>query len=290
MSETIAIYGSRRQEAHLGELAKMFRLFQDCGFQASVHPKLAAHLRDRGVDMCGARESVWVPADAKLVVSIGGDGTFLRASRWVGDREIPVLGVNTGHLGFLSSCRIEEFADVLGEICNGNVAVERRMMLEVECASFGMDVWPYALNEVAFLREDTASMVTVSTEVNGDFLADFRCDGLIVSTPTGSTAYNLSAGGPILQPTLECMAIAAVAPHTLTVRPVVVGGESVLDFRVTGRAGAFRLSLDGTSHTVPVGERVRIRRAGFSTMLVRRTAGNFATVLRDKLLWGANLC
>ncbi|MDE6772291.1 MAG: hypothetical protein K2J49_06800, partial [Muribaculaceae bacterium] len=121
----------------------------------------------------------------------------------------------------------------------------------------------------------------------GHFLADYRADGLIVSTPTGSTAYNLSAGGPILEPTLDCISLSPVAPHTLTVRPLVVGGDSELELTVESRTRDFRISLDGRSYSLPAGERIWIKRAGFSTMLVRRKDTNFATILRDKLLWNA---
>ena len=130
-------------------------------------------------------------------------------------------------------------------------------------------------------------MIKIRTNINGHFLADYRADGLIVSTPTGSTAYNLSAGGPILEPTLDCISLSPVAPHTLTVRPLVVGGDSELELTVESRTRDFRISLDGRSYSLPAGERIWIKRAGFSTMLVRRKDTNFATILRDKLLWNA---
>jgi NAD+ kinase len=287
MNNSIAIYGSRRQEPYLKELAGLFSLLDGMGFRVTVHPKLGGYLRDNNVDLHGARVSSRIPDDAGLVMSIGGDGTFLRASRWIGKAEIPILGVNTGHLGFLASCQLEEVADMLGAICTGDVIVEKRMLLWVQCDSLPEEAWPYALNEVALLKEDTASIVSVHTDVNGCFLADYRADGLIVSTPTGSTAYNLSSGGPILEPTINCMVLAPVAPHSLTVRPLVVGGGSELELTVSSRSEAFRLILDGKGYAIPVGERVWIKRAGFSVLLIRRKDSNFATILRDKLLWNA---
>lgn len=219
----IAIYGSRRQDAYLKDLAGLFSLLEGADFNVTVHPKLANYLVEKGIDLHGAGISSQLPKDADLVLSIGGDGTFLRTARWVGRREVPILGVNTGHLGFLSSCGLDEIGEMLGAICRGDVIVERRMVLWVQSPSFPEDAWPYALNEIAFLKEESASMISVRTDINGHFLCDYRADGLIVSTPTGSTAYNLSAGGPILEPTIDCMALSAVAPHTLTVRPLVVG-------------------------------------------------------------------
>ncbi len=288
MNNRISIYGSRRQDAYLKELAGLFSFLEGAGFQVTVHPKLANYLTDKGVDLSGADMSLRMPEDTGLVVSIGGDGTFMRAARWVGKSEVPILGVNTGHLGFLASCALDETIDMIGAICRGDVIVERRMMLRVQCGSLLEESWPYALNEVAVLKEESASMIKIRTNINGYFLADYRADGLIVSTPTGSTAYNLSSGGPIVEPTLDCIALSPVAPHTLTVRPLVVGGGSELELTVESRTREFRLSLDGRSFSLPAGERVWIKRAGFSTMLVRRKDSNFATILRDKLLWNAS--
>ena len=288
MDNKIAIYGSRRQDGHLDKLESLISLLSGSGFSVTLHSKLGNYLQEKGVDLSGARVSSSMPDDTSLVISLGGDGTFLRAARWVGKREVPILGVNTGHLGFLSSCNLDNLDDMLGAVCRGDVIVERRMVLWVQGPSLGHDFWPYALNEVAFLKEESASMIAVRTNIDGHFLADYRADGLIVATPTGSTAYNLSAGGPILEPTLDCMVLSPVAPHTLTVRPLVVGGDSELEFTVESRTQEFRLSLDGRSYPVAAGEKVWIKRAGFYTMLIRDKETNFATILRDKLLWNAS--
>lgn len=288
INNRIAIYGSRRQDAHLDELAGLFSLLEGSGFSVTVHPKLANYLMEQGVDLCGASVSARIPEHTGLVLSIGGDGTFLRAARWAGKEEIPILGVNTGHLGFLSSCNLDETGAMLGAICRGDVVVERRMVIKAQSAAFPDNIWPYALNEIALLKEESASMISIRTNINGHFLADYRADGLIISTPTGSTAYNLSSGGPILEPTLDCMALSPVAPHTLTVRPLVVGGGSELELTVESRTKEFRISLDGRSYAIPAGEKIWIKRAGFSTMLVRKKDSNFATILRDKLLWNAS--
>lgn len=288
MNNRVALYGSRRQEPYLKELCALFSFLRDSGFRVTVHSKLGKYLQERGVDMCGAEVMSRLPDDTALVLSVGGDGTFMRAARWVGDSEIPILGVNTGHLGYLASCSLEEAREMIGAICRGEVIVERRMMLKVDCEAFPYDVWPYALNEVAILKEESASMIKIRSNIDGRFLADYRADGLIVSTPTGSTAYNLSAGGPIIEPTLDCMAISPVAPHTLTVRPLVVGGDSSLELSVESRTREFKVSLDGCGVSVPTGTEVTISRADFSTLLVRPKDTNFATILRDKLLWNAS--
>lgn len=284
----IAVYGSRRQGHYLDGVARLFFILKGMGFRVAVHNKLAGYLEDNGVDMYGAVSVDNIPSGTGLVVSIGGDGTFLRAARWVGKREIPILGVNTGHLGFLAGCGLSEAGDMLEAICRGEVVVERRIMLEVAITGLSRSCWPYALNEVAVLKGDTASMISVRTNINGNYLADYRADALLVSTPTGSTAYNLSAGGPVVEPTVDCMVLSPIAPHTLTVRPLVVRGDSVLELAVESRTNNFRLSLDDRSYTLPIGERVMVRRADFCTLLVRRADSNFATILRDKLLWSAS--
>lgn len=286
MVETkVAIYGNRRQEPYLKELAALFSNLAGICSKVAVHYKLAEYLTGRGVDLAGAQVVDSVPDDAGVVISIGGDGTFLRAARWTARREIPILGVNTGHLGFLASCRLDEVAEMLGAFWRGDVIIENRMILRVECASLPSDLWPYALNEVALLKEESSSMIEVKTDINGYFLANYRADGLIVATPTGSTAYNLSAGGPILEPTIDCMVLSPVAPHTLTVRPLIVGGGSDLELTVESRHDQFRLSIDDRSCLIDKGVKVRISRAGFVTRLVRRKDSNFATILREKLLW-----
>lgn len=288
MTNRVAIYGRRRQEPYLKELAALFSLLSGLGFNVTVHSKFAGYLNDNNIDLCGAEIIDELPEDTGLVISIGGDGTFLRAARWVGKREIPVLGVNTGHLGFLASCSLEEVGEVIGEICRGDVIIERRMVLWVQSSGFPDECWHYALNEVAMIKEESSSMITVKTDINGHFLANYRCDGLIVSTPTGSTGYNLSAGGPILEPTIDCMTLAPVAPHTLTVRPLVVGGDSELELTAESRTGRFRLSLDDRSYLMESGEKVWVKRAGFVTKLIRRKDSTFSAILREKLFWNRN--
>lgn len=287
MDNKVAIYGSRRQEPYFEELAGLFSFLEGKGFRVFVHPKLASYLEENNVSMGYAVPVERVPEGTALVISIGGDGTFLRAARWVGEREIPILGVNTGHLGFLSGCGICEVNEMIDAICLGDIAVERRMLLSVNGKGPQGEFSNYALNEVGILKDETSSMISVRTHIDGHYLADYRADGLIIATPTGSTAYNMSAGGPLLEPTINCMVLSPIAPHTLTIRPVVVGGDSVLEMTVEGRTGCFRLSVDDRSFRMPMGERVTVRRAPFSTLLIRKKDSNFATVLRDKLLWGA---
>lgn len=228
----------------------------------------------------------FMPPEVSLVLSIGGDGTFLRAARWIGNREIPILGINTGNLGFLSSCRLPEAEEMIDDVCRGNIRIEKRMLLEIVSDTLPPDKWKYALNEIAFMRY-SSSMLNVNASINDSFLAQYRGDGLIVATPTGSTAYSLSAGGPIIEPTIDCICLCPVAPHTLTLRPLVAGGDSIIKLNPESRANNFILTIDDQSIVLPAKGEFSIRKADFSLLLIRKTSQDFPSILRQKLLWSA---
>lgn len=228
----------------------------------------------------------------ELAVSIGGDGTFLRTARWIGSMPTPILGLNSGNLGFLSNVGIEDAGRIIDDIAEGRLVVQERTLLRVTVGGVRVDDtsrildFPYALNEVAIVRDDNASMITVDTLLDGDQLATYRGDGLIIATPTGSTAYNLSVGGPILSPNAHCWALSPVAPHSLTMRPVVIPDSSRLDIAVDARVPRYRLSLDGRSVSLPLDARLVVDRAPFTTRILFSADHTFARNLRDKLLWG----
>ena len=286
MSSKIAIYGSRRQADYLSELPRLFHWLEENGFRVYVYTKFAGYLEENGVETYGAVPSDHIPPDVSLVVSLGGDGTFLRAARWIGDREIPILGINTGHLGFLASCSLEEATDMLSEVCRGNIAIEKRMLLRISSTALPEEKWRYALNEITMMRSGS-SMLSVNASIDNNFLADYRGDGLIVSTPTGSTAYSLSAGGPVIEPTLDCICMCPVAPHTLTLRPLVVGVESVIRLCPSSRSKNFILTIDDRSFMLPAEGEYFIGKASFSALVVRKKEEGFAAILRQKLLWSA---
>lgn len=227
---------------------------------------------------------------ADFCLSIGGDGTFLRTARRVAAKEIPILGFNTGHLGFLAEHSIADGPRLIRDIAEGNYTVEPRSLLEGkgigEGVKAGVSGWGFALNEIAILRQDTASMITVNTRLDGMPVASYQGDGLIVSTPTGSTAYNLSVGGPIVQPTAPCWVLSPIAPHSLTMRPLVVADSHVIDIEVESRTDTYRVTLDGRTLILPISVRLRLRRAPFVTKIIHSPDHNFIDTLRAKLLWG----
>lgn len=282
----IAIFGSRRQPDSLRDLPRLFKFLSVRGFRVFVQTKFAQYLESNNVDMFGAIPIDNIPSGVSMVMSLGGDGTFLRAARWIGEREIPILGVNTGHLGFLASCGLPEVEHMVESVCKGEISIEKRMLVEVSSNAIPEDKWRFALNEIAFMRYGS-SMLEVNASVNGSYLADYRGDGLIVATPTGSTAYSLSAGGPIIEPTIDCICLCPVAPHTLTLRPLVAGADSVISLRPKSRAANFILTLDDQSMVLPADDEFHIRKAHFSVLLIRKKDEGFSTILRQKLLWSA---
>lgn len=283
----IIICGNRHQDSHLAGIASFLQQMRVARFTLNIERRFADYLIATGNISIPDSEIIdYPPADAHAAVSIGGDGTFLRTARWIGKLMTPILGINTGHLGFLANYTLPESSQLISLLRNCSEHVEARAMLKISGNDIPDDIFPYALNEIAILKDDTSSMISVNLNIDDTFLADYLADGLIISTPTGSTGYNLSAGGPILQPTLDTLCISPIAPHTLTLRPIVVSGDSILYARTTSRAPSYRVSLDGVSFTMPQDSAFVISQADFRVNILRRPDDNFPAILRKKLLWG----
>ena len=284
----IAIYGSRRQDPYLDTLTSFFEQLKCRHIDVVMHSKLYNYLEP--LIAPGALDCVAAVSDdgdsafeADLAVSIGGDGTFLRTAMWVAGRDIPIVGVNTGHLGYLSAIPVGRLTSLLQMIEDGAFRAEHRSLLQV--VEPQLKIWPYALNEVAVTKCDRSSMIVARTLVDGSSLADYKADGLIVATPTGSTAYNLSVGGPIVQPAAPVMVLSPIAAHSLSMRPLVISDESEISITVNCRKSHFRLSLDGRSVLLDEGTTVVMRRAPFVITALQLAEHDFASTLRDKLSW-----
>ncbi len=287
MARIIALGGNRHQDAYLTGIGDLLAALAEEGFLIQIQPRFFRYLSDAGVVIPKEASAADEPSpQCVAALSIGGDGTFLRAAQWVADRGIPILGVNTGHLGFLAHCSLDEPRGLARSLASGSYSSSRRMLLRVEGEGIPGHVWPFALNEVAILKEDTSSMINVDTWIDGYFLAGYLADGLIISTPTGSTGYNLSVGGPIVQPSLDCRVISPIAPHSLTMRPLVVDAVSMIEATTTSRSLTYRVSLDGRSFVMRCGTTVRICRAPFDIGVLELPEENFASTLRHKLHWG----
>lgn len=283
-----AIYGNKYQERHLNELSGFFnRLATFDNVQIAMEYTFFNYLcrvlpESPHVDEIIKGDNF----KASMAISIGGDGTFLRTAQWVGNKGIPILGINTGHLGYLADAKIAEGADIIDDIINNRYKIEERSLIETICQCKDFAKWQYALNEVAILKQDTASMISVKTEINGTELATYLGDGLIVATPTGSTGYNLSVGGPIIEPCAPIWAISPIAAHSLTMRPLVVSNDSTISITTTSRATNYLLSIDGRSITLPSGSTITLKKAPFSIKVAQRLNHHFTDTLRGKLFWG----
>jgi Predicted sugar kinase len=224
--------------------------------------------------------------EADMVISIGGDGTFLKAASRVGRKNIPILGINTGRLGFLADVSPEEINDTFNEIHNGRFKVEDRSILQLESDLEELKGYPFALNEIAILKRDSSSMIAIHTTINGAYLTTYQADGLVISTPTGSTAYSLSIGGPIIVPHSNTIAIAPVAPHSLNVRPIVIRDDWEITLDVESRSHNFLIAIDGRSESCSEGSRLTIRKADYTIKVVKRYNHIFFDTLRTKMMWG----
>lgn len=232
--------------------------------------------------------------DVDYAISIGGDGTFLKAANRVLAKGTPVIGVNTGRLGFLAEVLPTEFREALDEIYAGTCNIEKHMVIQVEVNTSGaaellpLEGSPYALNDIAILKRDSASMITVRAYVNDDFLVTYQADGLIVSTPTGSTAYSLSNGGPIIVPNSGSICLTPVAPHSLNIRPIVVNDTTVIRLEVESRSHNFLMAVDGRSEKLYEGTELIIKKAPYAVNVVNLRSKRYFALLREKLMWGAD--
>ena len=223
-----------------------------------------------------------------LLISIGGDGTILRAITYVQKLGIPIVGINTGRLGFLATIQTDEIDEALSEIFNGNYKISERSLLSVSTQPSHKDIEDinFALNEIALSRKNTTSMITVKTHLNDEYLTSYWADGLILSTPTGSTGYSLSCGGPVIAPDANNFALTPIAPHNLNARPLIIPDHTTVRFNVDGREDQFLLSLDSRIVTLPNSTEVTVKKADFVIRMVERLNESFLDTLRKKLLWG----
>ncbi len=221
-----------------------------------------------------------------FLLSIGGDGTLLNTITIIKEANIPVMGINTGRLGFLTGVNRNEIVAAIDELLNNSFLVDNRSLIHLDCNKPLFNNHPYALNEFTIHKSDTSSMITVHAYVNGIFLNTYWADGIIVATPTGSTAYSLSCGGPIMHPSSQTFVITPVAPHNLNVRPIVIPNDKVISFEIAGRGESFLCTLDSRYETIDKTYSISVKKESFGLQLVRLQASNFFSTIRNKLMWG----
>ena len=226
--------------------------------------------------------------DADFVISMGGDGTFLKAASRVREKQIPILGVNMGRLGFLADVCPDDIARCVEALHNDDFSIESRALIEVSTDGEPLEGFNCALNDVAILKRDTASMISVRASINGQYLNTYQADGLVISTPTGSTAYSLSNGGPIIVPGTKVFSMTAVAPHSLNVRPIVLADSSIIELEVESRSHNFLVAIDCRSEKCKEGVKLTLRRAPYDIQVVKRPDHRYFNALREKMMWGAD--
>lgn len=282
----IVIFGNTYQKGDVNRVLSLMEYLRSRGLEVAVEQDYLRYLcRDRDVDL-PSFDAGSIP-DADMAFSLGGDGTFLTTVMWASPNGLPILGINLGHLGYLTAGNLDESSDMIDDVLAGNYRIEERSMLQVKCDAVDI-AHPWALNEVAILRHETSSMLDMETWLQGCELTTYRGDGLIVSTPTGSTAYNMSVGGPILEPTTSCLVLSPISPHSLTMRPLVVRDDSQVVVRTHSRAEYYEVSIDGEVSLCPTGSSLTICRSPYCARVVQRQSNNFANTLRQKLLWGTD--
>ena len=222
-----------------------------------------------------------------LVISMGGDGTFLKCVSYIKDSGVPIMGINIGRLGFLANVSLDQISEALHDIKAKKYVFQKRSLLKVEVEG-ALDEEYLAMNELTIHKKDTTSMVAVNVSLDDNFLNTYWSDGLIVSTPTGSTAYNLSCGGPIITPGCQVHIITPIAAHNLNVRPVVVPDHMPIKLNVEGRNRSYLMSVDGKSISIKQGQEIRISKADFMINVIKFENNNFLDTIRNKMLWGSD--
>lgn len=282
---TIAVFGNTLRTNTISEIKHIVEYLQSRGIMVVVSPELRTDVFAR--DLPSVEDYVSTTGESiDFAISIGGDGTFLTTASMLGHLDIPILGINCGHLGYLAEVQTTDVDAVLDQLISNQYTIEKRSMLEVSTSKRGMIVSPFALNEVAILKSGLSSMITIEVTLNGQLLHAYKADGLLIATPTGSTAYNLSVGGPLLDPHVNAIILSPVATHSLNIRPLVVLDDSLIDLKITSRNSSYMVSVDGRSQVLNQDIQLHIERSHRTIKLVRINGQSFMQSLKEKLNWG----
>lgn len=285
---TIAVYARSTQENQAAYVQQIMDYLHSEGVELIVYKPYYDFIRGQGFakELKTFTTSEELIAQAFYVISLGGDGTMLEAVTLVKNSGIPLLGVNTGRLGFLASVNKDDLQKALHQLLREKFTLDKRELIEIEGCTDCFGDANFAMNEFAIHKTDSSAMIHIDTYVDGIFLNSYFADGLIVSTATGSTAYSLSCGGPIMMPDSDNFVITPIASHNLSVRPIVVSNNREISFRVSGRSQEFNVSLDSRSAQVNVNASIRVKKAAFRINLITLPDQHFFTTLRNKMMWG----
>lgn len=284
-----AIFGNEYQAKKSTSIEKILDYLAQKGAEIYVENAYYEFLtRSQHIDVKAAGVFEDYNFDVDYVISMGGDGTFLKAASRVGAKGTPIIGVNMGRLGFLADVLPGEVEAALDSLYAGECQIEEHVVIQVEAEGGVLAGNPFALNDIAVLKRDDASMISIRTQVDGEFLVNYQADGLIVTTSTGSTAYNLSNGGPIIIPQSSSLCLTPVAPHSLNIRPVVINDTAEITLDVESRSHNYLVAIDGRSERMTEGTRLVIRKAAHTIKIAKQRNQRYFSTLREKLMWGAD--
>ena len=283
----IALFGKTLHPQNIIFVQEIIDYLTKLGLPFAIEKKYGELIKDRVNFACDTFSDFdEIRNKTEILISLGGDGTILEALTFIKNTQTPILGINFGRLGFLANVGKEQIHQAIDIVARGKYLIDKRSLLELNSNKPLFGNMNFALNEMTIQRIDQSSMITVKTFLNGELLNAYWADGLIISTPTGSTGYSLSCGGPILYPTSGNFVITPVAPHNLNVRPIVVSDDVILSFEVSGRGNSFLCTLDSRFETIDSSYQIAIKKAPFTANLVRLTDMNFISSLKNKLNWG----
>jgi len=287
----IAIFGQFYHKNLIDPIQTLLSVLQDKSISFYIEKSFLAALEEHQVlKLNNASLNSFEQLDASydLLISIGGDGTILRAITYVRDLAIPIVGINTGRLGFLATIQKTNINKAINDIIDGNYRISERSLLTISTFPESKDLLDFniALNEIAVSRKNTTSMITVETSLNGEYLTSYWADGLIISTPTGSTGYSLSCGGPVIMPETGSFTLTPIAPHNLNARPLVIPETTEIKLKVSGREDNYLVSLDSRIATLDNNSTLIIKKADYKIKMIELLDESFLHTLRKKLLWG----
>ncbi len=288
----IALHGLQLKNEAVPYLVEMLNYLESKNAALTIHQPYAEQLKSQGINLPAHQTYVHrneLSASLDTVYSLGGDGTLLDALTFVGEKQIPILGINTGRLGFLATTPRDAIIPALEHVHQGEMTYDERTLIQLDSDKNLFEGLNFALNEFSIIKRDSASMIVIHTYLDDEYLNSYWADGLLISTPTGSTGYSLSCGGPLVAPQSNIFIITPVNPHNLNVRPMVVPDTGVLSFKIEGRNQNFLAVLDSRSETVDQEIKLTVRKAAFKAKLISLPDHHFFKTLRSKLNWGLDM-
>ncbi|MBO5262989.1 MAG: NAD kinase [Bacteroidaceae bacterium] len=284
-----AIFGNIHQSKKSESIDSLFDTIKSYGDSYAIDRPFYDFLREsRNLELADTEIIEGEEFTADMAISFGGDGTLLRTASRVGNKQIPILGINAGRLGFLTSTANNDIEHVIQRVHNGEFYIEERSLIEATASNGEINSYPVALNEIAIMKHASSSMITLEATLNGKEKIIYQADGLIVAAPSGSTGYSLSVGGPIIAPEANVIVLTPIAPHSLTVRPIVLSDSTTIEIKVNSRSHNYLIAIDGRNESCDEATVITVRKAAYKQLIVRRREHSFIQNLREKLMWGAD--